>query len=44
MADYLAVKKENPCFLPEGVSYEEASMSEPAAVALHAFRKSDVGQ
>ena len=40
MAEYLAVKKENLCLMPEGVSYEEAAMSEPAAVALHAFRKS----
>lgn len=44
MAEYLAVKKENLCLLPEGVSYEEAAMSEPAAVALHAFKKSGVGQ
>ncbi len=44
MAEYLAVKQENLCLLPEGVSYEEAAMSEPAAVALHAFRKSGVGQ
>ncbi len=44
MAEYLSVNKANLCFLPEGVSYEEAAMSEPAAVALHAFRKSGVGQ
>ena len=44
MAEFLAVKQENLCLLPEGVSYEEAAMSEPAAVALHAFRKSGVGQ
>lgn len=43
MAEYLSVKKENLCLMPEGVSYEEAAMSEPAAVALHAFRKSGVG-
>ena len=43
MAEYLAVRRENLCLLPEGVSYEEAAMSEPAAVALHAFRKSGVG-
>lgn len=43
MAEYLAVKRENLCLLPEGVSYEEAAMSEPAAVALHAFKKSGVG-
>ena len=43
MAEYLAVRRENLCFVPEGVSYEEAAMSEPAAVALHAFRKSGAG-
>ena len=40
MAEYLAVKHSNLCIMPEGVSYEEAAMSEPAAVALHAIRKS----
>ena len=44
MAEYLAVKQANLCLLPEGVNYEEAAMSEPAAVALHAFKKSGVGQ
>ena len=44
MAEYLAVKQENLCLLPKDVTYEEAAMSEPAAVALHAFRKSGVGQ
>ena len=44
MAEYLAVKRENLCLLPKGVSFEEAAMSEPAAVALHAFKKSGVGQ
>ena len=44
MAEYLVVKRENLCLLPEGVSYEEAAMSEPAAVALHTFCKSGVGQ
>lgn len=43
MAEYLAVKRENLCMMPEGVSYEEAAMSEPTAVAIHAFRKSGVG-
>ena len=43
MAEYLAVKKENLCFLPEGVSYEAAAMNEPAAVALHALKKSGAG-
>ncbi len=43
MAEYLAVRKENLCLMPEGVSYEEAAMCEPAAVALHAFQKSGAG-
>ena len=43
MAEYLAVKRENLCLMPEGVSYEEVAMCEPAAVALHAFRKTGVG-
>ena len=43
MAEYLAVRRENLVLLPEGVSYAEAAMSEPAAVALHAFRKAKVG-
>lgn len=43
MAEYLAVKRENLCMMPGGVSYEEAAMCEPTAVALHAFRKSGVG-
>ena len=43
MAEFLAVKRENLVLMPEGVSYEEAAMSEPAAVALHAFRKAKVG-
>lgn len=43
MAEYLAVKKKNLCLLPKGVTYEEAAMSEPAAVAIHAFRKSGAG-
>ena len=43
MAEYLAVKRENLCLMPEGVSYEEAAMCEPTAVALHAFQKCGVG-
>ena len=43
MAEYLSVKKENLVLMPEGVTYEAAAMSEPAAVALHAFRKAEVG-
>lgn len=40
MSEYLAVREENLCFIPEGVSFEAAAMTEPAAVAYHAFRKS----
>ena len=43
MAEYLAVKQENICLIPEGVSYEEAAMCEPTAVAFHAFQKSGAG-
>lgn len=43
MSEYIAVKKENLVFIPEGVLCKEAAMSEPAAVALHAFRKACVG-
>lgn len=42
MAEYLAVKKKNLCLMPEGVSFEEAAMSEPTSVARHAFRKTGV--
>lgn len=43
MAEYIAVKRANLCLMPVGVSYEEAAMNEPTAVALHAFRKSGAG-
>ena len=43
MAEYIAVKLKNLCLIPEGVSYEEAAMTEPAAVAYHAFKKSGAG-
>lgn len=43
MAEYIAVKKRNLCLMPAGVSYEEAAMNEPTAVALHAFRQSGTG-
>lgn len=43
MSEYIAVKKENLVFIPEGVSYKEAAMCEPTAVALHTFRKACVG-
>jgi L-iditol 2-dehydrogenase len=43
MSEYIAVKKRNLVFMPPEVSYKAAAMSEPAAVALHAFRKAAVG-
>lgn len=43
MAEFLAVKQENLCLLPDQVPYEWGAMSEPAAVALHALRKSGAG-
>ena len=43
MAEYIAVKRANLCLMPAGVSYEEAAMNEPTAVALHALRQSGVG-
>ena len=43
MSEFLAVKKKNLVFMPAGVSYREAAMSEPAAVAHHAFKKSGIG-
>lgn len=42
MAEYIAVKKQNLSFIPNGVTFEEAAMNEPAAVAVHALKKSDV--
>lgn len=41
MAEYLAVKEWNLVFF-DGISYEEAAMCEPAAVALHAMGLADV--
>ncbi|MDR0518781.1 MAG: galactitol-1-phosphate 5-dehydrogenase, partial [Clostridiales Family XIII bacterium] len=38
-AEYLAVKKWNLIPLPDGVSFEEAAMAEPCAVALHALKR-----
>jgi len=39
-AEYVAVPKQNLCFIPDGVSFEEAAMLEPSAVAMHAFKRS----
>lgn len=38
-AEYLCVKTENLVFLPDNVSFEEAAMCEPCAVAFHALRQ-----
>lgn len=38
-AEYVAVPEKNLIALPDGVSYEEAAMLEPMAVAVHAMRK-----
>lgn len=42
MQDYLLIKDENLVFLPDNVSYEAGSMIEPAAVCLHAMRKTEI--
>jgi L-iditol 2-dehydrogenase len=38
-AEYVAVPVENLIVLPQGVSFEEAAMLEPMAVAVHAMRR-----
>ncbi len=38
-AEYVAVPQENLIELPENVSYEEAAMLEPMAVAVHTMRR-----
>lgn len=38
-AEYVAVPEENLLLLPEEVSFEEAAMLEPMAVAVHAMRR-----
>ena len=43
MSEYLAVKRANLVLMPKGVSYREAAMTEPAAVARHAFGKTQTG-
>ncbi|MCR4413520.1 MAG: galactitol-1-phosphate 5-dehydrogenase [Thermoguttaceae bacterium] len=42
-AEYVAVPTRNLLRVPEGVSLEAASMTEPAAVALHALRRAGGG-
>ena len=41
-AEYLAVKIFNLVLLPEGVSFEEAAMCEPTAVAIHALSQAGI--
>jgi L-iditol 2-dehydrogenase len=41
-AEYVRVPVWNLLFLPDGVSVEEAAMTEPAAVALHALRQAGI--
>ena len=43
MAEFVVVKKRNLIFLPPDVSFRAAALTGPAAVALHAFRKTGVG-
>ena len=42
-AEYLAVKAWNLVEVPDAVSFEEAAMCEPAAVAIHALSQAGVG-
>jgi len=42
-AEYVAVPAQNLVELPEGVSFEEAAMLEPMAVAVHAMRRAVPG-
>jgi len=41
-AEYLCVNKWNLVMVPEQVSFEEAAMCEPAAVALHALSRAEI--
>lgn len=43
-AEYAAVPEKNLITLPVGVSFEEAAMLEPMAVAVHALRRAAVGR
>ena len=43
-AEFLSVKKFNLVEIPDGVSFEEAAMCEPTAVAIHALRKCNPAQ
>lgn len=41
-AEYIAVKEWNLVEVPDSLSYEEAAMTEPAAVAIHALRQAGI--
>jgi L-iditol 2-dehydrogenase len=41
-AEYLAVKKWNMVFVPDGVPYEHAAMCEPCAVSIHALSQAGI--
>jgi len=41
-AEYIAVKKWNLVFVPEGIPVEHAAMAEPCAVAIHAMKQGGV--
>ena len=41
-AEYLAVKKWNLIPIPDSISYDEAAMCEPCAVAMHALNRAGV--
>ena len=41
-AEYIAVKEWNLVMIPDGLSYEEAAICEPAAVALHAINQANI--
>ncbi len=43
-AEYVTVPAGNLIELPDGVSYEEAAMLEPMAVAMHAMRRVEIRQ
>ena len=42
-AEYVVIPERICYLLPDGLSYEEAAMTEPAAVAAHAFRLTTIG-
>jgi len=42
-AEYVKVSQENLIKIPSGVSFEEAALTEPTSVALHALRQAKMG-